>query len=428
MFFRCFVGFAASGALLLTAACRPATKSIQVVRGQIPADWPADTPTPVVVPLAGRPAGAALQGQLTIEGQDKPIDVTLQWEAKDAAADTPARAWFMLAARPADRGKRVSLRITGPTADAKAAFEAEHKDPLVNVRTADGKPVLSYRHGRPDPVVKYPMTSYIHPMFGLDGELITQNSPQDHLHHRGLFWAWVRIERDGQNIGDWWIPEHITMEPAELDVTTGPVFARFAARHYWLYQPSPDAKAERIVDEHVVCRVYPAGKTGRAIDLDLTLTALQDKLRIGGQTQGNKGYGGVTWRLRGPGEGGTTDVRIVADGKPVEADTVNHLKARWVDWTGVFLGPDSKPMPGRSGGAMLVDPSHPPLPAEPPEWITRAYGPINVAYPGLEMLDLPRGKPLHLRYRLWIHRGDAETGGVDGQYRALAADWGWTAD
>jgi hypothetical protein len=72
----------------------------------------------------------------------------------------------------------------------------------------------------------------------------------------------------------------------------------------------------------------------------------------------------------------------------------------------------------------MVHPSHR---AYPPEWIVRAYGPVGLAYPGLTMIELPKGEPLVLRYRFWIHRGDAVTGKVAEAYRAYVADWKWQA-
>jgi hypothetical protein len=214
------------------------------------------------------------------------------------------------------------------------------------------------------------------------------------------------------------------------------VLGRFAARHYWVHQPgfptaSRPAKApapkpsDRLFQEDVVCRVFSTSDRGRALDLDLTLTALQDGLSMGGQTQLNKGYGGLTLRFSTEQQGKATHPQVVADGRPIKEANVNRLEALWVDWTGMFKGPDGKPLPNRSGGAIFIHPSHPPLPASPPEWITRFYGPINPAYPGLDMLDIPPDKPMRLKYRIWIHRGDAVEGGVEGQYQAYAADWQW---
>jgi hypothetical protein len=360
----------------------------------------------------------------------------LQTEPADAVAGTPARAWFTWEARPEQIGKSISIRLAPDhTSASEAACRVRHADPLVEVTGPDNKVILAYRHGAPDPTLRWPMTSYIHPLVGLDGEILTDLSPGDHFHHRGLFWAWVRIMKGDKALGETWIPRHIDSEPAGLDVSHGPVLGRFAARHYWVHLPGfprnrpadapPASVSDRLIQEDVVCRVFGTSAGGRAIDLDLTLTALQDDLSMGGQTAGNKGYGGVTLRFSTEQAGKAKEPQVVADGKRIMEPTVNRLEALWVDWTGIFNGPDGKPLPHRSGAALFVHPAHPLLPKSPPEWITRFYGPINPAYPGMEMLDIPRDKPLRLKYRIWIHRGDAAEGGVEGQYRAYSADWKW---
>ena len=47
-------------------------------------------------------------------------------------------------------------------------------------------------------------------------------------------------------------------------------------------------------------------------------------------------------------------------------------------------------------------------------------------YPEGTRFSAEKQEALRLRYRVWIHRGDAEQAGVDGQYRAYAADWKWS--
>ena len=58
----------------------------------------------------------------------------------------------------------------------------------------NGKPVLEYRYTRVDPPQgapeKFWRMSYIHPLYGLDGDILTQDFPDDHYHHRGVFWTW----------------------------------------------------------------------------------------------------------------------------------------------------------------------------------------------------------------------------------------------
>ncbi len=407
------------------------------VRGVVPVNLPIGAAFPVEVPIPSSLSAKSHVSTTVRIGEGPAVEAALQVEPTDEVPGTPRRAWLTWQAEAAQAGKPILVSIyPEKVASQPDACTVRHRESLVEVTSPDGKLILSYRHGRPDPTYKYAVTSYIHPLIGLDGEILTDSNTVDHRHHRGLFWAWVRLHWRERAEAEWWIPQGMTLEAHDLKTTTGPMFGRFDARHYWVYDPSTAsqpsegvAAGERIVDEQVVCRVFKTTPAGRAIDVDLTLTAMQDRVKLGGQTQLNKGYGGLTLRFGADPthSGKTRSPKMVADGKPIEKD-LNHLVARWVDWTAVFDGPDGKPLRQRSGAAVFVHPSHPPLPAAPPEWIARTYGPINVAYPGLEMLAIPKDKPLRLRYRVWIHRGDAEPADVDGHYRAYAADFNWVLD
>ncbi len=410
------------GLWLCAAGVRTAGAEV-AIRGTVPPDWPVGLTAPVAVPLpdaAGPPWNVMLE--LAIVGGDQRERVPAQIEPADPGTGTPARAWVLWTAPPDAAGREITIRPGSPgsSPSTQPAGIARHEAPLVHIRSASGGLLLSYWHDEPREGQRYPLTSFIHPLIGLDGEVLTVVSPEDHPHHRGIFWAWVRHELEGRPIGNWWIPEQTRLEPGPLELApAGPVFTGFKARHTWIWQASPAGPAKRIIEETLVCRVFADLPAGRAIDLDLTLAALCDGVRIGGQTALNKGYGGMTFRF-----GQARDIRIAADGRELRADQ-NRLKAHWVDWTGVFDAPGGGALPGRSGAALMVHSSHLPLPAEPPEWITRFYGPINPAYPGLAMLEIPPDKPLHLRYRVWVHRGDAREGQVARQHRAYVADWKW---
>lgn len=389
----------------------------RIVHGVVPADWPADETAALAVPLDGPVTGTeTLQANLSIGGGE-PVRTLAQCEAADPLLKTPSRAWLLLTAKPDDRGKPIVVTLAAMNKHSwPIAYESAFKDPFVIVQTPTGKPVLSFRHGRPDPKTKYPITDYIHPIIGLDGETITDLQPADHLHHRGVFWSWVRYDRKGEPIGDWWIPKGIACEPGEAKTGDGPVFTRFQARHWLTHQPADATEPARFIQEDVVCRVFPATSCGRAIDVEIGLLALEDGVRIGGQTTLNKGYGGMTFRY-----GSAKQVEISLDGQ-VDAKDIVGGRGRWADWSGFFSGPDGQPRNKRSGGAILVHPQHPDAPTT---WLTRHYGALCVTWPGLQMIEVSRKEPLRLRYRLWIHRGNAIEGKVSEQYITYTADWKW---
>lgn len=405
--------------LLAVPFNRPVAAAPATVSGIIPKDWPTEHPAPVVIRLPADPNAMVTHAvlQLRVDGRSEPIRLMGQYEPADEIAATPARVWFPWKADHQDLGRRIEVTI-GPSdkPEGSLIYRSQIDGPQLHVKTLDGQPVLSYWHGRPAPGQKYPLNDFIHPLVGLDGEVLTALSPDDHVHHRGVFWTWVRHTRDEQSLGSWWIPQNIHVEPGVLTHRDGVVFSRFAAEHWWVYQPKGSEKGERFVDEQVRCRVFEATSLGRAIDMEIILTALQDGIRFGGTTERNKGYGGLSIRY-----GKAADVEIIADGEKTTKD-LNQMNALWADWSGRFTGPDGEPSERRSGVAMFVHPDHP---DRPPDWITRSYGFLNVSYPGLQMLDLPNGQPLRLRYRLWVHRNGTEQGGVEAQYRAFAADWQW---
>ncbi|MBM3335579.1 PmoA family protein, partial [Candidatus Sumerlaeota bacterium] len=104
---------------------------------------------------------------------------------------------------------RTSLTgLTGPTSAqaAGAQFRFEESESKY-LRLFEGdKPVLVYNFGMmlggsaPE---KFRRSSYVHPIYGLDGEVLTDDFPRDHYHHRGLFWAWVRVDFGGQTYDPW---------------------------------------------------------------------------------------------------------------------------------------------------------------------------------------------------------------------------------
>ena len=63
------------------------------------------------------------------------------------------------------------------------------------------RPVLVYNHGvlsKAGVPADRNRSTYVHPLYGLDGEVLTDDFPKDHYHHRGLFWARSEERRVGK--------------------------------------------------------------------------------------------------------------------------------------------------------------------------------------------------------------------------------------
>ena len=252
----------------------------------------------------------------------------------------------------------------------------------------DGKAdVLTYRFGdqlKEDVDPEQTRSCYIHPLNSLDGKPLTEDFPSDHPHHHGLCWTWPAIKTRGQETQTW--------HPANLRQyflrwikrETHDDGAIFGVENAWKL----DGK-EVVAKEILTMKVHPLDESGRLIDLELMFEAVGGPLELCGAPDQNKGYGGLT--LRGASQFKGMPIRT--DRGEFEGEQ-NNVKLRWAD-----LSTEG------AGVSIFVSPSHPDF---PPSWVLRTSyaGLLNVSWPGLETAILHPAKPITLRYRLYIHRGD----------------------
>lgn len=293
----------------------------------------------------------------------------------------------------AERSRPRQIRVV-ETSEGFAFFEGEEE-------------VLFYQR-RPKSIDgKYSRCHYIHPLYGVDGEILTEDFPSDHLHHRGIFWAWHQVLVGDKKVGDGWSLEDVYWDVYDAQVVALDCGASaLKVEVFWKSPLWTDDEGLRLssaehsrqkpfVKETAVVRVYPASGDIRKIDFEISLLALEDGVRIGG-AKNKKAYGGFSARIRLPkdisftGQGGA----VTPAGTPIEAGP-------WLDFSGSF-GEQADV----SGLAILC---HRSLAGYPRRWILRRSGSMqNVVYPGQEPVSLSREEPLVLRYRLIVHRGDAQ--------------------
>lgn len=247
------------------------------------------------------------------------------------------------------------------------------------------RPVLVYNHGiitNTNAPADRARSSYVHPIYGLDGEVLTDDFPADHYHHRGLFWAWPHV-KTGTNEVDLWMLKGIRHEfdrwlRQEADGTS----ARLGVKNGWF------VGGRKVVDEQVWLQVWPATAGGQAVDVELLLTPLHEPLTLRGAE--GKSYGGLTLRYAPHRAPSIT----VPEGRTKEDLTVARLP--WADFSATFTGATAP-----SGIAIFVAPTHPDF---PPQWLTRHYGALCLGWPGVDAQTFNAGTVIHGRYRLWIHR------------------------
>ncbi len=270
-------------------------------------------------------------------------------------------------------------------------------------------PVLVYNHGTitaehvPEKDRRRSRACYVHPVYGLHGEVLTEDFPPDHFHHHGVFWTWPHVAIDGQEY-DLWADRGIKQRfVGWLARQAGPVAGVIGVENGWFVGD------RKVMIERVWIRAYKPAGDSRSLDLELTWIPVDRPITLWGA--GGKSYGGLTVRFAPPSRKDPKTTITVPTG-PTTADLPDTPLA-WADFTSQFGD-----APTRSGATVFVDPSHPDY---PPTWLTRHYGPLCVGWPGVKPKTFEPGVPIRLSYRIWIHKTPVETAQVQQAYDAYAA-------
>lgn len=291
------------------------------------------------------------------------------------------------------------------TAVAPAAFEFKSIDDKSLGLWRGDRPVLVYNHGE-IPFSAGPRmrtrAAYVHPIYGLDGEVLTDHAPADHYHHHGLFWAWTHVRIGDHEYNFWegddvrirfqrWLARQANDNGAQLEVENG-----------WF------VGSKRVMHEVLHLNVHDANADGRNIDVTLTWTPTTEPITLSGAA--GKSYGGLSLRFAPR----RNTVITIPRGRATDDLLITRLP--WADLSAQFDG-----APAASGAALFVHASHPDF---PPEWMTREYGLLAVGWPGVAAKTLPVGTPMTCHYRLWIHRGVPSPATIQSAYDAFinAAD------
>lgn len=309
----------------------------------------------------------------------------VQFEA-GAPGTSRGKLWWLLPPGPAGERRFRLTEVADPT-PAGMNVQADAAQSYYDIR--DGaQSVLRYNQGTvPVPAgipTNYARGDYLMPLFGPNGEVLTADYPPDHPHHRGIGWSWP-VTRWGDEVRDIWAVVGVWARPVAMRrVESGPVFARLDAENVWKW-----GDTNPIVREEVLIRAFRQAGGDRFVDVEVRLTALADRVAIGGRPHG--GYGGFGLRAQ------PAEQRVItAYVDPPEATP----RRSWLDYSGVFAGGK-----GPAGLAIFESVSNPLYPSE-----IKTYPELNYvmpAFPGEREVPLSKEQPLVLRHRLWIHTGMA---------------------
>jgi len=329
-------------------------------------------------PLARQAAGLAL---VEVDAK-KPSRIPAQWDPH-----TKQLVFILPGATRRGTTRTFRLVASSPTKPAVVATVVAAR--YVGVRR-DGKPVLRYNFDLmkqfPDKPSEFDRACYFHPLWAPCGEIITGDFNPNHLHHRGLWFAWVKARVGGINANFWEIQQgRGKTVNRDVETTQGSVFAGLVAKNDWL------SGGKTILKETLLTRVYATPDGPHILDL----IERQDA-PAGDITLGKIHYGGIGFRGRDEWDGrGAPVLALTSEGK--RRKDGNATNARWVDYTG--------PLPrNRWGGVILMD--HPANPRHPNR--VRIH-PTMCFFSSTLVQTAPytikRGRPLVLRYRLALHDG-----------------------
>ena len=357
------------------------------------------TRAPVVatVKLSRSERRAAAEGRLQLRelrpaASSVGAAVPAQLFVADKGSTSARVCWLM---PPGPKGKRTfKLQEIRQATDPDVVATPDAASGQFDITDA-GQPVLRYNYATIEPgdlltnvapasrIYARARSDYIHPLFGLDGETLTQHWSVDHPHHRGIYWAWPEVDWRGQR-GDLHALQKVFAKPiGKCIATSGPVFAQIEAENVWQWETG-----ESLVHERAVIRAYRDTGDDRVVDLEFQFTALNDPVALA--RRGTDKYGGLNIRLAR-----VTDQEITFHTDPTNA----AMRMAWAELSGKFGDPQ------RSSGVVVLQ--HAENPDYPGEWVK--FPELNWFQPTFPAsgtrYELKKGEPLVLRFRLWLHRG-----------------------
>jgi hypothetical protein len=264
--------------------------------------------------------------------------------------------------------------------------------------TEGGKNVLFYQIDPKSKDGKYERCNYFHPFWNLKGDLIlTEDFPGDHLHQRGIYWAWHQIWIDEKRIGDGWELTDFKQEIAKTETMLrkdGAALLHTEVHWKSLLLINSEGKMIPYLKENAYIKVYPQKNNARKIDFEIRLLALADNLDIGG-SEDVKGYGGFSVRMLLP-----DDVVFSGSGGMVTPQNEAVKSEGFMNISGTFTG--------WRGGIIIKD--HMNNPGFPQSWIIRKKNSMqNPVFPGKNRVTVSTTEPLILKYSVIVYEGEFST-------------------
>lgn len=283
------------------------------------------------------------------------------------------------------------ITMFGFTASAQVKMKKQEGGFLF---TENYENILFYQKENKSEDGKYQRCNYIHPLWGIDGTVLTQDFPAGHLHHRGIFWAWRQIFIGHKSVGDPWEIKDFEQEITDVEFAAkGAGIAELKVEVLWK-SPLWRNQGEKApyIRENTKIAIHPKSGNYRRIDFEIQLLALAENLKIGGSAD-EKGYSGFSARMVLP-----EDVKFFGPEGEIIPENTSVKSNGFVNISGSVGKNES------AGGIVIID--HPGNPGYPQPWILRRKNSMqNAAYPGNILIPVSTQQPLILKYSLIVYSG-----------------------
>jgi hypothetical protein len=278
----------------------------------------------------------------------------------------------------------------------------------------DGAPIFHYQT-EPGPVPPGVSEAFrhgacLHPLFSPSGRIVTGNHPPDHLHQRGVFFAWTKTEFEGRHPDFWNMGKEqggqYTGEVrfAALErLWSGPVQGGFVSRHRFIDHTSGTEKDVLNETWEVTATRLPSAYLIDLVSTQMTAGEIPLKLP-------KYYYGGLG--VRGAAAWDPVDQVTMLTSNGADRKTGDNSKARWVHLGGAV---DGQP----TGLAVLIHPDNFRFPQ--PLRLNPKNPQICIAPSQEGDWEIEPGKPFISRYRLVIADGAADPGEIERLWNDYAA-------
>lgn len=253
--------------------------------------------------------------------------------------------------------------------------------------THGGKTLLEYQYSASRP------KSYVHPLCLTDGQPVTLDGPEDHVHHRGLmvawsevngidFWGEVNPARHGQIVHQRF--ERLLEKPA----------ADIVSINHWI------AEGKLLLTERRTVRVPPPLAEGVWLDWITELTAANEPVKL---AAGDHVYNGLGIRFAPRMDGGN----VLNSNDTNSIDKVNGEKAVWCAYHGA------------GAGVAFFDHAGNPRHPNPFFVMNKAFGYMSAAPTFYKPFDLAPGQSIRFHWGVLAFRGRIKSDVLQRRF----ADW-----